>query len=300
MRHVRCSVSTEPSDDIGVSIIPNLDPNQATQPRRRRLGLALGSGAALGLAHIGVIKGLEKRGIVPDVVCGTSIGAIVGAAYVFGVLDRLEGAVRKVGWREVLRLADFRFNKGGFLNGKSIVREVQGYIGEATFEDAERPFAVMASDLARNEAVTLSSGRVVDALRASISLPGVFTPVQMDGRVLVDGGIKNPVPVSTCRALGAETVIAVDVTGDYAGQAEAAGMVPGARFKGGLYEIASLSVAMIMSQIAQANYIAYPADLRIVPKIGHVRPFGFHEGELLIEAGYQAIEAMAGELESLT
>ena len=257
-----------------------------------KLGLALGSGDALGLAHIGAIQVFEEHRLAPDVVAGTSIGAIIGAAYVFGVLDRFEEAARTVGWREIMRLADIRLGKSGFLSGEKIVDAVRDYFGEATFADAGCPFAVIASDLVRNEEVTLKTWSVVDALRASISMPGVFAPVKRDGRVLIDGGIKNPVPVSTCRALGADTVIAVDVTGDYAGQAKAAGMVPGQAFEGGLYEVATMSVAMIMKQIAQANYALHPADVTIVPKIGHVKPYKFGEADELIKAGREAALSM--------
>ena len=275
----------------------------AAQPGRahtaRKLGLALGGGAALGLAHIGVIRVFEDHDLAPDVVAGTSIGAIVGAAYVFGVLDRLEEAACSLSWLDVMRLTDFRLGKRGFVSGKAIVKEMTAYIGEATFADADRPFAVVASDLASNHEVTLKTGRVVDALRASISIPGIFPPVERDGRILIDGGIKNPVPISTCHELGAEIVVAVDVTGDYAGQAEAAGMSPGQHFQGGLYEVASMSVAMIMNQIGRANFALNPPDVSIVPKIGHVRPYQFKEGEELIKAGRDAALSVLADIDGV-
>jgi len=256
-----------------------------------RLGLALGSGAALGLAHVGVIRALEESGLVPDVVAGTSIGGVVGAAYVLGVLDRLEAAARNVGWLEVLRLARIGIGTGSLLNGEAIEKEMRNYVGEVPFAGASRPFAVVACDIERNEAVTLRSGSVASALRASIAIPGIFAPVRREGRLLADGGLKNPVPVSVCRDLGATHVIAVDVTGDYAGQVAAMGIAEGN--DPGLYEVATLAFSIIMNAVAEANYRLYPADALVVPKIGHVKPYDFGEGGTLIEAGRKAaLEAL--------
>lgn len=264
----------------------------------RKLGLALGGGGALGLAHIGVLRVLEDHGFAPDVVAGTSIGAVMGAAYVFDKLDRVEVAARGVNWLEVMRLTDIQFGKtGGFLGGSAITKEVRKYIDDATFDEADRPFAVVAADLATDEEVTIRSGSVADGIRASISIPGVFTPVAKDGRLLIDGGLKNPIPVSTCHDLGADIVIAVDVTGDYAGQAANAGIVPGEDFKGGIVEIVTTTMAMVMRQVAQARLATNPPDVLIVPKIGHVRPFAFGRGEELIAAGRDAANAAIGDIE---
>lgn len=256
-----------------------------------RLGLALGSGAALGLAHVGVIRALEENGLVPDVVAGTSIGGVVGAAYVLGVLDRLEAAARNVGWMEVLRLARIGIGTGSLLNGEAIEKEMRNYIGEVPFAGASRPFAVVACDIERNEAVTLRSGSVASALRASIAIPGIFAPVRHEGRLLADGGLKNPVPVSVCRDLGATHVIAVDVTGDYTGQVAAMGLSEGR--DPGLYEVATLAFSIIMNAVAEANYRLYPPDALVVPRIGHVKPYDFGEGATLIDAGRKAaLEAL--------
>ncbi|MHA1158535.1 MAG: patatin-like phospholipase family protein [Alphaproteobacteria bacterium] len=261
-------------------------------PRPAKIGLALGGGSALGLAHIGVIRALEERGIVPDVVAGTSMGAVIGAAYVFGVLDEVEEAAHGVNWFEVMRLLDIRLFRSGLINGDAIVNEMRRYIADAVLEDAGRPFAIVASDLANNEEVTINTGSAIDAIRASISVPGVFRPVQRNGRLLVDGGLKNPVPVSTCRAMGADRVIAVDVFGDYAGQVAAAGLVAGEKFDGGLFEMATMSVVMAVSTIAEKNAIIDPAEVTIVPKVGHIKPYDFMEAEALIKEGRAATEAV--------
>ncbi len=268
----------------------------STKPR---LGLALGGGAALGLAHIGVLRVLLDNGIVPDVVAGTSIGAIVGAAHLFGKLDELEAAARGVTWLEVMRLSDVRIGNRGLLAGDAVVKEVQRYIGEATFDDADRPFAVVASDLASGEEVVINAGSVAHAIRASISLPGIFPPVEREGRFLIDGGMTNPVPVSTCHALGADRVIAVDVTGDYSGQAAAAGIYPGGDFKGGLFEVVTLSWAMAMRRLAAANQTTHPAEVTIVPRVGHIKQFEFGQGEELIAAGRDAALACLPDLQAL-
>jgi len=267
----------------------------AAQSRsRKKLGLALGGGSALGLAHIGVLRVLEEHGVVPDVVAGTSIGAVVGAAYVFGKLDEVETAARRVNWLEVIRLTDIRFGKSGLLGGDAIAREIRKYLGEARFEDADRPFAVVAADLAHDKEVVIRSGPVADAVRASISLPGIFAPVARDGQLLIDGGMKNPVPVSICRDLGAELVVAVDVTADYPGRAAAAGIVAGEGFLGGIFEVVTTAMAMAMRQLANARAATDPPDVLIAPKVGHIRPYAFQNAPELIDAGRRAaLDAVA-------
>jgi NTE family protein len=270
----------------------------STSRSRKKLGLALGGGGALGLAHIGVLRVLEENGLAPDVVAGTSIGAVMGAAYVFDKLERVEAAARAVNWLEVMRLTDLQFGKSGLLRGDAISREVRKYIGNATFDETDRPFAVVAADLATDEEVTIRSGSVADGIRASISLPGIFAPVSRDGRLLIDGGMKNPVPVSTCHDLGADVVVAVDVTGDYAGQAANAGIVPGETFSGGIMEVITTTMAMVMRQVARARFATNPPDVLIVPKIGHVRPFAFGRGMELITAGRDATIDVLSEIET--
>lgn len=273
------------------------DPSPAATPPRK-LGLALGGGASLGLAHIGVLRVLEERGIAPDIIAGTSIGAVIGAACVFDRLDAVEQAARKVNWLEIMRLADLQFGKSGLLGGEAILKEVRSYIGDATFADADRPFAVVAADLIANKEITLTDGSVAEAIRASISLPGIFTPVARDGQLLIDGGMKNPVPVSTCYNLGADIVIAVDVTGDYHGQAAAAGIAPGQAFKGGIMEVVTTSMAMVMHQLARARFESHPPDVLIVPRVGHVKQYAFEKGEELIAAGREATLATWADIKA--
>ena len=265
----------------------------------RRLGIALGGGAALGLAHIGVLRTLRDRGIEPDIVAGTSIGSVIGSAYVFGQLDRVERNLRDMTWLEMMRLVDFRIGRSGLIGGEAVVREIRRYIGDSPFEAADRPFAVVAADLVSDGEVTFTTGPVVEAVRASISLPGIFTPVPRDGMLLIDGGLQNPVPVSTCHALGADLVIAVNVLGDYEGQATAAGIVSDRAFRGGITEVLNVSIGMVTRQLARTRFLTNPPDVLVLPRVGHLKQYDFKRASELIAAGEEAIEAVWPEIEAL-
>ena len=179
----------------------------------RKLGLALGGGAARGWAHIGAIRALEEAGIRPDVVCGTSIGALVGAVYANGDLQWLEEWVSRLTWQSVLRLLDIKFS-GGLLGGKKVLDVFARQFNERTIPDLGKPFAAVATELDTGREVWLQEGSIVDAVRASIAIPGIFQPVFHDGAWLVDGGLANPVPVSVARAMRADCVIAIDLNND--------------------------------------------------------------------------------------
>ncbi|MBY0410398.1 MAG: patatin-like phospholipase family protein [Burkholderiaceae bacterium] len=179
-------------------------------PKPPRIGLALGSGSARGWSHIGVIRALERAGIVPDVVCGTSIGALVGAAYSAGEINRLEPWVRGLKWQSVVGLLDWKLG-GGLMAGAKLTQFFRSKYDDPGIEQLPMAFGCVATDLASGREVWLREGSVIDAVRASIALPGVFTPAEHDGRLLVDGGLVNPIPVSLCRAMGADIVIAVDL-----------------------------------------------------------------------------------------
>jgi NTE family protein len=181
--------------------------------RPRRVGLVLGGGAARGWAHIGAIRALEEAGIKPDVVCGTSIGALVGAVYANGDLDWLEDWVGKLTWQTVVRLLDLRFS-GGLLGGRKVIDLFAHQFNGRAIDDLRLPFTAVATELDTGREVWLREGGVVDAVRASIAIPGIFTPIWHDGVWLVDGGLSNPVPVSAARAMRADTVIAIDLNHD--------------------------------------------------------------------------------------
>ena len=185
--------------------------------RKPRIGLALGSGSARGWSQIGVIRELERAGISPEIVCGTSIGALVGAAYAAGEIDRLHDWVKGLRWQAVVSMIDLRMN-GGLIEGGKLVEFFRTHFRDEGIERLPKAFGCVATELASGREIWLREGPVIDAVRASIALPGLFTPVERDGRLLVDGGLVNPVPVSLCRAMGADIVIAVDLNWDLIGR----------------------------------------------------------------------------------
>ncbi len=180
----------------------------------KRIGLALGGGAARGCAHLGVIEALCEAGFRPDVVAGTSMGAVVGAFYAAGQIEELHRTIRDMDWRQVLRFFGVTFPRSGLVDGKRIGDYVRERIGDRRIEELPVPFAAVAVDLADGAEVVMTEGDLVSAIRASISVPGIFTPVQRDGRLLGDGGLVDPVPVKAARDLGADVVVAVDLNHD--------------------------------------------------------------------------------------
>jgi NTE family protein len=185
---------------------------------RPRIGLALGSGSARGWSHLGIIDSLIEAGIEPDIVCGTSIGALVGAAYVAGGLAELRQWAEKATWREIVGMLDVRLSGGGLIDGKEVMALLRGLGVEKPIESYVKKFAAVATDLVTGREIWLQSGPIHEAVRASIALPGIFSPVKIGGNWLVDGGLSNPVPVSVCRALGAQVTIAVNLNGDLLGR----------------------------------------------------------------------------------
>lgn len=179
-----------------------------------RIGLALGGGAARGFAHIGVLKALLDAGIVPHVVAGTSIGAVVGGAHVAGRLEELEAFARSLTPRKVFGFFDFNLTGSGLINGQKLADALDDQLDGIVIEDLERPFAAIATEIGTGHEVWLSRGSLTEAIRASYAIPGIFRPVRINGRWLFDGALVNPIPVTTCRALGANYVIAVNLNAD--------------------------------------------------------------------------------------
>ncbi|MDY6942740.1 MAG: patatin-like phospholipase RssA [Pseudomonadota bacterium] len=179
-----------------------------------RFGVALGSGSARGWAHIGVLQALHRLGIIPEVVAGASIGALVGAAYASHRMDELESWVSGLRRLDVIRMLDISITGGGLLQGRRVLNVFGEKVENARIEELHPSFTAVATDLHNGREVWISKGPILDAVRASISLPGLFTPTKLHGRWLVDGGLVNPVPVSVCRAMGADIVIAVNLNGD--------------------------------------------------------------------------------------
>jgi NTE family protein len=184
---------------------------------RPTIGLALGSGVARGWAHIGVIRRLEQEGLTPDIVCGTSIGALVGGMHLAGKTDELEDWARDLSKSSLFRFLDFRLTGGGLISGARLYSLLEDTIGETAIEDLPKPFSAITTELGTGHEIWIRNGSLAKAISASYALPGLFSPQKIDDRWLIDGALTNPVPVSVCRALGARLVIAVNLNADVFG-----------------------------------------------------------------------------------
>jgi NTE family protein len=292
--------------------------------RRPVIGLALGGGAARGFAHIGIVKTLIAHGIVPNVVVGTSIGAVVGGAYAAGHLDTLEEWARGLQPRNVLGYLDIRLNGSGLIGGEKLAAQLEAAIGQTLIEDLPLKFATVATEVRTGHEIWLTHGRMVDAMRASYALPGIFSPVLAGDRWLVDGALVNPVPVSAARALGAEIVIAANLSSDvfthsttiYSHSASAAAreapveppppkrglgkfFSPERTVKreffgsGGRPGISSVMIDafnIMQDRITRARLAGDPPDLLISPRVGQIGWFDFHRADDLIAHGARAAE----------
>lgn len=291
--------------------------------RKPRIGLALGSGSARGWAHIGAIRALEERGVKPDLICGTSIGALVGAVYASGQLDELESWVTGLAWTKVVRLMDITW-KGGLIRGQRLFN-----LFRATFEDRDIaelgvPFGAVATELNTGREIWLRHGKLLDVVRASIAMPGLFTPVVYNGEVLVDGGLVNPVPVSMCRALGAEIVIAVDLSwgklGPYRKKARQLPVEPeapgwfgrladgwlGAVHKPGeepripsIFEVFNTALDIVEQRVARSRLSGEPADVLITPLLPNFGTMEYHRAKEAIAEGRAAVARMMPLIEQV-
>jgi NTE family protein len=190
---------------------PRKSASTRSHKHRPTIGLVLGSGSARGLAHIGVIRAIEESDIRVDLIAGTSMGALIGAVYASGQLDTLEQAFRNFDWRTIGSLFDPVLPRSGLINGKKIAEFVRAHVPSRSINQLPVPFCAVATDIGTGQEVDIRDGDLIEAVRASISIPGIFTPVRHNSRILVDGGLVNPVPVSAARTLGADVVIAVDL-----------------------------------------------------------------------------------------
>src|SRR5919109_2116573 len=192
----------------------NADNNAAPAKGRPTIGLALGGGAARGFAHIGIIRTLAAKGLKPDVICGTSIGALAGAALATDRLDVFEAWARSLSKRRVLGYLDVSLGGSGLISGARLAARLDLALGDIAIEDLPVRFAAIATEIGTGHEIWLTRGRLADAVRASYTLPGVFAPARVGGRWLVDGALVNPVPVAATRALGARLVVAVNLNAE--------------------------------------------------------------------------------------
>lgn len=296
---------------------------------RPRIGLALGSGSARGWSHIGVIRVLEGAGIVPDIVCGTSIGALVGAVYAAGDLDRLEQWIKTLTWQSVLGLVDVKMD-GGLIEGGKLVDFFRSRYDDQGIEKLPMAYGCVATDLNSGHEVWLREGSVIDAVRASIALPGLFTPVERDGRLMVDGGLVNPVPVSLCRAMGADIVVAVDLNWNLVkarhraeghahkpaagaekpatgGRLDAllakfwpgASAVAGGNKSPSIMDVLSSSLNIMQVRITNSRLAGEPADVVIRPRLAEIGFMDFHRAVPAIGEGERAAKHALGQIQEL-
>lgn len=295
-----------------------------------RIGLALGGGAARGWAHIGVLKALERHGIRPDVIAGTSIGAVVGGCHAAGHLTNLERWARELTPKRIFGYLDFNFAGTGLISGQRLCDRLEQHLGDRNIEDLPTRFTAVATEIGTGHEHWLSRGRLVEAVRASYALPGVFKPVKVNGRWLFDGALVNPIPVSVCRALGARYVIAVNLNFDILGrgsvisapeallseaeeqlqiateteregkrgvrallQRQILGKGDGAP---GISTVMVDALNIVQDRIARSRLAGDPPDAMISPRLQDVGLFDFHRAEEAIERGVQAVERQLDDI----
>lgn len=307
---------------------PEAAPDPGTAPRAAgalRVGLALGGGAARGWAHLGVLAALDEAGIRPAVIAGCSIGAVAGGCYAAGKLAALEGFARSLTKRRVMGLLDFHIGSG-LISGGKLQKLLELDLGALAIEDLPIRFATVATELVTGHEIWLTRGPVVDALRASYALPGVFDPVRLGGRWLVDGALVNPVPVTLARAFGADVVICVNLNNDVrlrgtviqgpadgpeeAGEVRPRGLLPfldgSIRLRGrrdppapGLAAVMVDAFNITQDRISRSRLAGDPPDAMISPKLAEIGLFEFHRAAEAIELGRQAAERALPDIRDL-
>ncbi len=291
--------------------------------RKVKIGLALGSGAAKGWAHIGVIRALERADIHIDVVAGCSVGALVGAAYVNGRLGVMEKWVTAFRYWDVIRLMDLSWQRGGLLRGDRVFSHIRQLIPAERIEACDKPFGAVSTNLSTGRELWHTEGDLHQAVRASCSMPGLLPPVGYNGYWLVDGAVVNPVPISLTRALGADIVIAVDLQHDaHLMQQELLSVTPQSseeaaadiswsqklrqRLLGttsrrahptpGAMEIMSTSIQVLENRLKRNRMAGDPPDVLIQPFCPQISTLDFHRAEEAIAAGKAAVEKKMDEL----
>ncbi|MEA3241582.1 MAG: patatin-like phospholipase RssA [Pseudomonadota bacterium] len=297
-------------------------------PRQPKIGLALGGGSARGWAHIGVINELEQIGIVPDIICGTSIGALVGGIYLAGQLDALSEWLLQLDRKEIIKYLDIRLLRGGgFVEGSRLMDFFHQQMGNLKIENLPKPYACVSTNLETGQEIWFQEGPLLDAIRASIATPGIFTPVHLHNRWLVDGGLVNPVPVSVCRALGAELVIAINLNQDlinrhtghlthtYQHDKDEPSVETSLLHKiseelkqrtdaivsqffelkiptPGLFDVLAGSIAIMQDRLSRSRMAGDPPDILLSPRVAHIGLLEFDRAAEAIKAGKQCVTSM--------
>jgi NTE family protein len=298
-----------------------------SNPALPTIGLALGSGSARGWSHIGVIQELEAIGVRPQVVAGTSVGALVGAVYVSGQLNEFAEWLVSLNVRDVIRLMDFKLS-GGMMKGERLFTLFNERHSNPNIQDLDQRYASVATEMASGREIWITRGPVFDAARASCAMPGLFAPVKWDDRWMLDGGLVNPVPVSTCRALGADVVIAVNLNTQIIGRhlsragAEEAQREAGERdaqtpnsngfwqkltayFESddadnpGFFDVVAASINIMQDRLTRSRMAGDPPEVTLLPQLGDFALMDFHRAPQAIEEGRRLVQLHAAEIRSL-
>ncbi|MDN2579172.1 patatin-like phospholipase family protein [Aquibium sp. ELW1220] len=298
---------------------PYVTSAEPERPGQNGIALALGGGAARGWAHIGVLRALDEARIPIDMIAGTSIGALVGGCYLAGKLDELEEFARGLTKRRIFGLLDFHIGGSGLLGGIKLTARLKEHMNGLTFADLPKPFVCVAAEIRTGHEIWLSSGSLITAMRASYALPGVFEPVTANKRVLVDGALVNPVPVSVCRAYEQPLVVAVNLHYDLFGRAavirhsagdllvekdapqqtRAESQLREREAKLGITGVMVEAFNIIQDRISRARLAGDPPDMSLQPKLGHIGLTEFHRADEAIRLGYEATVANINELKRL-
>jgi NTE family protein len=300
-----------------------------TEQGKPVVGVALGSGSARGWSHIGVIMELEAMGVRPQVVAGTSIGALVGAVYVSGQLQDFADWVTKLSVRDVVRLMDFTFS-GGFVKGERLFGYFAEHHPNPNIEALEQRFVSVATEMKTGREIWVTKGPVLDAARASCALPGLFTPVKLNDQWMLDGGLVNPVPVSAARALGADVVIAINLNAQLVGQhlsaagkQEAEREVTEADLRGdsqmvknnkgfwhkmigylesgdpdkpGFFDVVASSVNIMQDRLTRSRMAGDPPELTLLPRLEDFAMMDFHRAAQAIGEGRRVVQQHEAEI----
>ncbi|MDL2402133.1 patatin-like phospholipase family protein [Rhizobium mayense] len=294
----------------GPAISPNIPgpPTASVPPKKVKIALALGGGAARGWAHIGVLRALNEADIEVGMIAGTSIGALVGGCYLAGKLDELEAFARSLTMRRIASLLDLTIGGSGLFGGMRLTKRMQEHLEGFSIEELDRPFVAVASELNTGHEVWIANGSLITALRASYALPGIFEPVRTNGRTLVDGALVNPVPVSVCRAYEQPLVVAINLHYDLFGRSavvkHTAGPLHGEQqrrdeapyTKLGMTGVMVQAFNIIQDRISRARLAGDPPDLALHPRLSDIGLSEFHRAGEAIDRGYEEASTRLTEI----
>jgi NTE family protein len=306
----RSLVTADASDPGGPSMNDMSHIPSPATPRKSKIALALGGGAARGWAHIGVLRALDEEGIEIGMIAGTSIGALVGGCYLAGKLDELETFARSLTMRRIASLLDFTIRGSGLFGGMRLTKRMQEHLENLSIEDLDRPFVAVATEVNSGHEVWITSGTLITALRASYSLPGIFEPIKCNNRTLVDGALVNPVPVSVCRAHEEPLVVAVNLNYDLYGRSAVIKLNAGPQkieeprqedgaARLGLTSVMVQSFNIIQDRISRARLAGDPPDLSLHPKLSDIGLSEFHRAGESIDRGYLEAKARIAEIKRM-